>query len=195
MAEFQNSAGRVFQIRPLPPLQDAIIIKNVRRKWLDEKGSMPTVPTYEVKTASGRVEVYDHDDTTEKNDDELKAWNEYKTGQAMLERMIYDQRIRAAIQCLAVDPLEDGRWISRMRFMGIELPDDPCELLNLYAETEVIADGNRDALMLLMHTAGAAGILDQEVVRSLEDQFFREDKRKDDSGNPERKKKQKAGGG
>lgn len=195
MSEFQNSAGRVFQINPLPPLQDAIIIKNVRRKWLDEKGSMPTVPTYSVKTASGRVEVYDHDDTTEKNDEELAAWNEYKTGQAVLERMIYDQRIRAAIQCLSIDPLDDTRWISRMRFMGIALPDDPSELLNLYAETEVIADGNRDALMLLMNAAGAAGIIDQEVVRSLEEQFFREDKRKDDPGDPERKKKQKAGGG
>lgn len=178
MNEFTNSTGKTFKVKPFPPMLNARLVSQVKKEWEKENGVMPAVPQYHVKTATGRTESFDHDYDTEKSPEEQQAWNEYIDKKSDLENAINNRRVKAAITCLDVNPLEDSDWVSRMRFLGIDTPEDKAELLNLYAETEVFATPGQDALMLLMVVSAAGGIISQEVVTSLQEQFFRQNKRK-----------------
>lgn len=177
MNEFTNSAGKTFKVKPFPPMLNARLVSQVKKEWEKENGVMPAVPQYHVKTATGRTESFDHDYDTEKSPEEQQAWNEYIEKKSDLENAINNRRVKAAITCMDVNPLEDSDWVSRMRFLGIDIPEDKAELLNLYAETEVFATPGQDALILLMVVSAAGGIISQEVVTSLQEQFFRQNKR------------------
>lgn len=190
--DFINSNGKAYKVKALPPLQDAIITLKAREKWLAENGDLPPIPTYQITTASGKVEIYEHDDNTEKTTEEEIAWLEYKRKKEDLDYAIFLTRAKQAKLCIDVNPLDDKEWVERMRFLGVELPESKPELLELYADTEVITNANE--LMLLVLTAAAnAGTVEEEVIKELEGRFFRNRERQA-AGRDNQKSEEKEGG-
>ena len=172
MKQFTNSSGRTWDIDPLPPFLMGIIEKSMREEWEKAGKNLPKKPTYEVKSFTGTTQM-EHSASTLKTEADKQAWAEYQAVEAAYQNELFNRRLQAAVQCVRFDPSADAAWVSRMKKLGIPLPEDPAELIELYTSSEIIRTW-LDAFDLINAVTSAANIIREEVVEAAEDSFRRD---------------------
>jgi hypothetical protein len=152
---FQLKRGGELQIRPVSNFLIAKISRAARSRYAEEHGEKEC-PRYEVETAGGDVERYDHDEESIKDyPDQQQEWDDwlaYKNGAdaasfvAMSEVYIVDGVLD--------EPPDDG-WQERHKRRGLEIPDDPDQLKRHWLETEVLTS-NQELWALVLAIQAAA---------------------------------------
>jgi hypothetical protein len=152
---FQLKRGGELRIRPVSNFLIAKISRAARSRYAEEHGEKER-PRYEVETAGGDIERYDHDEESIKEyPDQQAEWDEwlvYKNGAdaasfvAMSEVYIVDGVLD--------DPPDDG-WQERHKRRGLEIPDDPDKLKRHWLETEVLTS-NQELWALVIAIQNAA---------------------------------------
>ena len=156
--EFTNSAGTVFKIQGLPPLLMPQLAAGIEQ---------PKKPTYEVITASGDVEIHEHDPKSLSTPEELAAWQEYIADLRKVEQEL-SERLLNCILIEGVSIPEDVdmvRWIKRQKLMGLEVPDDEEERLLMYKRSLVIRS-SEDLPKLINAVMSLTGINQEEIEKA-----------------------------
>lgn len=143
------------------------------RKELEEKGEAVAIPTYELPTAGGGVEVLEHNETTLETDEDKKAWQEY---------IEYEQKISALatertnnyvlLEGIDIELPEDESWVMKqVEYYGMEVPDNPVERKKHWLTTEILKTPadlvNVFSKILRLSYDGLA----EEDIESAEDSF------------------------
>jgi len=159
-----------------------------------DKYTMPEVPTYEVTTGAGEVEVHPHKvvyeeyeeggkkvtkvkDSTMETEEEWDAWRAYKAA----ETQAIADRWRAAAEfllyhCVDLEPTDPDQWAfgpDEWTFWELDPPDlsSPKKLKLFWIENELIPDpDDRARLMAELYVIG--GVVEKGRVKQLE-AFFR----------------------
>jgi hypothetical protein len=175
---FTNAAGKTFAISGLSPLTPQHIMESVRQKWIKDGKIIPICPTYEVVTASGEVEIHEHDATTlivegdaEKTKINQEKWQEYSRLSAELDGE-YNIRLMRVV-FLAVEAVPTDDWRNEMDFVGVDLPPKgSAQEKYLYIETEVVKSA-QDIAKLMTGVFRLAGIINEAAVADAEAAFQR----------------------
>lgn len=131
---------------------------------------IPEVPTYETKTAGGRVEYYPMDaKVVEQSPEFAEEWRDYrrKLGAALQEQA---QRTSRAMFLDGTKPDEgwfDNVWERRMRLLKVKLPTDPDDKWLLYLETGLDSIEAAELVMKIMRLT----TLPEELIQAAEDTF------------------------
>lgn len=173
---FVNSAGEEYQVRGLSPLLPSKLMEQVKQEIIKRHGSLPTVPTYTVTTASGETETHDHNSTTlvvegdeEQTKENQKVWSEYLDKQSELNRD-YNARIMKSV-LLGVQAIPTAEWRDDMRMMGMDVhPEGSAEERYLFIETHVIQTPE-DLSGLTTLVFKRAGIIPREGSAEVEATF------------------------
>lgn len=121
---------------PMPPMLMEKIEIGLKKTW-----PKPEVPTYEMQTAVGTVEVKPHNETTLETDEERAAWSAYQVDLAAWEEEKNRRLLRAIqLQCIQPVDIDNEEWVERQKFLGMDIPTNPFERKLHYIETEVIGD-------------------------------------------------------
>lgn len=133
----RTTEGREVRLRPVSPVLIQSLQKAVERE-LRAKGLPLDAPTYTVRTDTGDVETHVHDEHSLTTDEERAAWTAYQEAQGQLTAETKARMSKALLMIGAVveDPPEG--WADEMRYLGVELPDDPRELRYSYLQLEVL---------------------------------------------------------
>lgn len=134
--EFTNSRGVKIQLVALSPYLVQMATESVER---------PEVPSYEITTADGIVEVHKYDeksinDPKTPEADKLK-WKEFEElnrkadldSSEILLNLILIEGVKLEID-------DEERWLKRQKLMGIKVPEDPEERLLMYKKQYVIGN-------------------------------------------------------
>lgn len=155
---FVNSAGQPFVIQGLPPLLMADISANV---------ALPKVPTYTVTTASGDVEVHNHDETTLVTQEDKDAWSKYLLELARVNAKVSDQMLTCILLegVVVTDDTDISRWEKRRRMVGLPVPEDIEERMLAYKRTMVIRC-TEDIARLMDSVMALTGISEEELEKT-----------------------------
>ena len=160
---YTTERGIEIGICPIPLLLDEV------RKAQEAK--IPPHPTYEAKTASGVVEIHQHNETTLQTDEERAMWAEYQGAIAQATDSMNDAIWRAVrLKAIQVDVPGDNGWIEDQKALGLTVPEDARERRLHYIQTEVIG-GVRDIVRITAIANGAD--LDEGALAAAEDSFRR----------------------
>lgn len=167
MKTFKTSRGVEIEFLPIPTLLEK----------LQAQHRMPEPPTYEVKAATGAVELYPHDETTleEKDNPEataknLKAWADYQAQLKAATEAFNLALIRLVmLRGIRVEMPEPNGWVKEQEYIGITVPDDPLERKIHWLETEALAN-EADYMAVVSGVMEASGV-PEEVVSQAEATF------------------------
>ena len=128
---------------------------------IDSSIKYPDKPTYEVTTAAGDVETYEHDETTLQSDDDKKAWANYLEAQEEAETELTEKLVYAVlVECVTMRNYEDrfATWKQKQGFIGIELSEDEERNKFDFMQTEVFhdADDIGEILTIVMSLTGVS---------------------------------------
>lgn len=169
---FTNSAGRRFEIVGVSPLTLRYLDESTRSDW-KKSGRLPPCPTYEVENAAGEKIRLPHDDKTEKTPEEQEDWNAYVDANRRMDAEISEKIINLVLlDCVSVAPEDMASWQSKMRALGIPVPEDEAERKLAYGRTEVIRTPEDVADLLVAVMRLTPGI-SEEAVKAAERQFRR----------------------
>ena len=160
--EYTTKSGVTVILTGMPPLVPQQIANSVE---------MPSVPTYEVPTADGGVEIWEHDETTLQTDDEKAAWAKYLAEKEEAETIV-TERLLKAILLEAVEVKETGqleRWKKKQKLIGLDVPEDQDELLLYFKENEVYHD--LQAIEFVMNQVLELTGVSREEIASMKDSF------------------------
>lgn len=159
---FVNSAGFSFKVRSLPPLV---------LPQLSEGIKYPEKPTYSVTTASGDLEIHEHDETTLQTPEDFAAWEKYKEEMQKADEELSNRMLNCIlIEGIDIDDdIDLARWEKRQTLMGLPVPDDLEEKLLQYKRTQVIRSGKdiQDLMQLVMMLTGVS----EEVIDMTKNSF------------------------
>lgn len=160
MREFTTSRGVRLEFLPIPTLLEKLQVQH----------PMPAPPTYEVKTATGAVELHQHDETTLDTDADKAAWAEYQVRlKAATDRLNLALMRLVLLRGLKVDMPAPNGWVHEQQFIGIQVPDDPLELKLHWLQTEALAS-QEDYLQAVAGVMEASGV-PEEVISQAEATF------------------------
>jgi len=146
--------------------------KAVERE-LRAKGLPLDPPTYTVTTATGDVETHVHDEASISTEEEKVAWAAYKAAQEQLTNETNERVSRAMLSLgVVVDDPPDG-WADDMRYLGLEVPEDPRELRSFYLEMEILKTPADLMNAIIAITRLSADGMPQEALESAEALFRR----------------------
>ena len=133
----RTTEGREVRLRPVSRVLIQSVQGTVERE-LRAAGLPLNPPTYTVTTDTGDTETHVHDEHSLTTDEERAAWTAY---QAVQERRTAETNARVSKALLVAGvvveaPPED--WAEEMRYLGVELPDEPRDLRYSYLELEVL---------------------------------------------------------
>jgi len=149
---FEASSGLKVILTGLPPLTP---------NRLNSAIEYPQKPTYQIETATGDVETYEHDLTTLQNDEDKKAWADYLEAQDAAETLLTEKLLYAVLlECVTLQDYDDrfARWKKNQKFMGIDLSEDEDENKFYFMQTEVFhdADDIGEILTIVMSLTGVS---------------------------------------
>lgn len=149
--EFERDGYKII-LRGMPPLVPERVASSVE---------MPEVPTYEVETADGSIEVWEHDETTLTTPEDHEAWNKYQKKLAEAETLVTERLLRAILlESVEVEVDSDTleRFRRRQELIGLEPPKDEEELLLYFKETMVLrtTEDVQDLLDVVLELTGVS---------------------------------------
>lgn len=155
--EYTTARGVVIRVTAAPPLMAPGLNSALEQQWESEGRALPTVPTYEIKTAAGTVEVHAHDEKTIKGNPEAEsAWAEYNAGKAQFEKESREAFIRSMIlDCVEFD--ESPGWMAKAKARKVRVPDDEYARKLYFAYTEVFGspDDYSNVMLISAELSGA----------------------------------------
>jgi len=120
--EYTTSSGLKVILTGLPPLVP---------QRLDSSIEYPDKPTYEITTATGDIETYEHDEDSLTTDADREAWEEYLALQDEAETELTEKLLYAVlIESVELKDFEErfAVWKQNQKLIGIKLaegdPDD-----------------------------------------------------------------------
>ena len=131
---------------------------------------IPAVPTYTIKTASGRQETYPLDKVVVEQSPEFKPiWEKYLTdlANAQAEQARRSTRAIYLEGTEAPDDWYDAAWEKRMKIIGIALPEDREERWIQYLETALSTEESMRLIQSIIRRTS----LPEEVIQQAEDAF------------------------
>lgn len=159
---FVTDDGREIRLRKA----DAFFIQSVQRSV-----TMPKKPTYETKTAGGRVEVRPMDKlAAEQTEGGLELWRQYEQDYAEATTTLMERSTRAVLLDGTVRP--DGefitdKWRARMRAVNVPLAEDEDELWLQYLIFSLTGEEILRISGKIMRLLGVA----EEVIAEAEETF------------------------
>lgn len=172
MGEFVNSAGHAFAITGISPLAFRYVEETLRREW-KETGKLPAPPTYTATNVAGETVRIPHDATTEKTPEEQAAWDAYVTAQRELDAAISERILNLVLLDCVLENVEQMRaWESKMKALGLPVPEDPAEKKLAFGRMEIIRlpeDVGDLTIAVMRLTPG----VEEEAVKAAERQFRR----------------------
>lgn len=133
-------------------------LKPVSRPLLDkalDTSSEVQPPTYQITTATGEVEVHQHDETTLETEEDKRAWEKY---QEELKRARRERATRfnrtLIIEGVDVDPDADQAWKEKWEYLGIPIPENKFERKVEYVLAEVAKNELTDLLAAVLDASG-----------------------------------------
>lgn len=149
---YTASSGLEVILTGLPPLVP---------QRIDSSIEYPDKPTYEVTTASGDVETFEHDETSLESDEDKQAWTDYLEATNEAETELTEKLLYAVLlECVELESYEEefSHWKTKQRLMGIELTEDDDENKFYFMQTEVFHDQDDigEILTIVMSLTGVS---------------------------------------
>lgn len=160
---YTTTRGVEVVLTGMPPLLPQQISDSVK---------MPEIPTYEVETSSGTKEIWEHDETTIQTEEDKEIWNAYLEEKEAAETLITERLLKAILlESVSIPNLDKHleAWKSRQRLIGIELSENPEELLLNFKETEVFREVP-DVEFVMSKVLELTGV-PREEISSMKDSF------------------------
>ena len=160
---YTTSSGLQVILTGLPPLTPQQVNRAI---------DYPTKPTYEVNTATGDVEIYEHDETTLTTEEDKKVWADYLEAQEDAETELTEKLLYAVLlECVELRDFEDSfvAWKKRQKLIGIDLSEDEDENKFYFMQTEVFHDSD-DIGEILTVVMGLTGVSVEDLT-SVRDSF------------------------
>jgi hypothetical protein len=160
-SEFVTEGGMVIELRRIDP---------VFIQWVTRSVTMPEVPTYEVKTFSGRIEKHKMDpESAAETEGGLALWEQYLKDVAEAEAEQTERSIRAVLLegTQRPDPFFDEKWERRMKIIGVTVPDDPDEYWVQYLTTSLTSTDITSLFTAVIRMTGVP----EEVIQRAEESF------------------------
>lgn len=142
--EFTTSTGKVIHLQPVANRLFTDTQAEVEQEFV-KNGKPVEPPQYEVPTIDGSSQSYYFDQETidqrtEKGtltDEEKEAWAAHLE---CLKELATEQNERTIVVAIIEGVLDEptDEWKARMKFYGIELPDDPYDLKARYVTYELL---------------------------------------------------------
>lgn len=163
-------------MRGLSPLLPEKLFASVREEWAKKGRSLPTIPTYEVKTVTGEVEVHEHDATTlfvEGNPEQTKLnqekWREFSRDNRELQNEYNARLMRAMFLSIIATPTDE--WRGEMAFLGVDIPPKgtPAEKYS-YIENRVVQNAE-DIVRLMTCVFRLTGVASEAAIADVEATF------------------------
>lgn len=151
--EYTTSSGLKVTLTGLPPLVP---------QRIDSSIDHPSKPTYEVTTASGDIEIFEHDEDTLESDEEKQAWSDYLEAVSVAETELTEKLLYAVLlECVKLpEDVEEefGSWKTKQRLMGIQVTEDEYENKFYFMQTEVFHDQDDigEILTIVMSLTGVS---------------------------------------
>lgn len=133
---FTASSGLDVILTGLPPLVP---------QRIDASIEYPSKPTYDVETASGEIETYEHDKESLTTDEDKQEWVDYLDAQSDAETELTEKLLYAVLlECVEIKDykaftVQLEEWKQRQELMGIAIAkskDEDDEIANKKAERE-----------------------------------------------------------
>jgi hypothetical protein len=152
---YTASSGLEVILTGLPPLVP---------QRIDASIEYPNKPTYEVETASGDIEVFEHDETSLESDEDKQEWADYEDAQNEAETELTEKLLYAVLlECVEPKNAETYEellldWKRKQRLMGIDISEDEEENKFYFMQTEVFhdADDIGEVLTIVMSLTGVS---------------------------------------
>jgi len=156
---YETSTGLKIKISAVDPMFMQTVVNSV---------PLPKVPTYEVTTVSGRVEVHRMDEkSAEQLENGKSVWQAYKEERALAQNE-QNQRVMKAIFLMGTEcEIPNTNWEKKWRFLDIQVPTDPDEKRAFYLTSELPAADQVGLMSAIMRLAG----VDEVLVKQAEDAF------------------------
>lgn len=168
--QFTTSLGVLITVGPMPILQEAHVRQAAEADWLEAGKVLPVIPTYEVTTAGGEVEVHQLDETMLADPAHKAQWESYQINLGEFNTEYRTRLLRSVvIDCVAFE--ENPRWAAKHKAKKLRIPADEWERKVYFAETELF--GNPDDLMQVIERAKALSGLKAEVLAAAQTSFRR----------------------
>lgn len=135
---------------------------------LDASVAYPDKPTYEVETASGDVEKYEHDKDSLETPEDEEAWQQYLDDMAEAETELTEKLLYAIlVESVELKDYKDhfDRWKKKQKFMKLELSEDEDENKFHFMQIEVFRDAD-DIGEILTIVMGLTGVSVEDLADS-----------------------------
>lgn len=169
--EYTTKRGVTIKVIPFPQLQPDKVLVAARKYAAKEWPA--TKPTYSEELMGGGTQTFYHDEKSIVGNPEAEAaWAKYKENEGLQTRYINDMMMKFYIlNGTDVTLPEDGKWMKRQRFFGIEIPEDEMELQYHYITTELLADPEdlTEMVQVIMEVAG----VDKDTLDAARNSFRR----------------------
>lgn len=114
---YTASSGLEVILTGLPPLVPQRIDSSIEH---------PEKPTYKVETASGDIEVFEHDETTLESDEDKEAWADYLQAESNSETELTEKLLYAVLlECVELENYDTAfaGWKHKQKLMGISIAE------------------------------------------------------------------------
>ena len=133
-----SSGGVVVTLHGIPPLLVPRVVGSVQ---------YPSKPTYTIALPGGATETHQHDEKSIETgtDEEKAAWSKYEADLRVANGKRTERLLRAVLLegvDVNIDEAKLRKWKKRQEIMGIEIPEDAEDLMEVYKETVLIGNVN-----------------------------------------------------
>ena len=136
-ATMRTTEGVEVRLRPVSRVLIQSVQRSVERE-LRAKGLPLDPPTYTVVTDTGDKEVHVHDEDSISTAEERAAWDAYVEAQEQLTAESNARVSKAIIVGGVVCDDPPPGWVEDMRYLGVDLPEEPRDLKYAYLEMEIL---------------------------------------------------------
>lgn len=168
---FTNSAGDVFNLSPLNPLEQDILRAQTRAEWIASGNKLPEPPVRVITIeATGETETVPLRGPADADTPELKAaWAAYEAANGEYEKRYGVKMLDSCFLCVQADPAQYPAWKRRMKFLKIPIPTDEVEAFRLFCNTHVIRcqDDLAGLMLACLRTVTAISEEAQEAVEAM----------------------------
>ena len=169
---FVTASGVQLRLRPISPFLLSEMNAQILKK-LEEEGLVVECPTYETKTATGIVEVLNHDATTISTPEEKEAWGKYQDYITLMSKRLSESSLKIMMLKGTENCEVPPEWVAEREWMGLAVPTNPLDQKLEYLQTEVfnsVADMKRFFVEVVKLSSQGAPA---ETITALEKSFQR----------------------
>lgn len=134
---------------------------------------LPDPPTYEVETATGEIEIHEHDETTLESDEDHIIWDEYQHALKEANDKSSDASLKLIIlRGIVLTESQNGamqNWEEELTFLGMSIPETKSQKRFMFVQ-EIILSNTDDLAEIMSLIIGMSGA-DEEMVREAEESF------------------------